>query len=88
MINLGDEVKDKVTGFTGIAIAKHIYLNGCARYSVQQRLKKGDAKLPDAVTFDEPQLQVVKAAKVEPPTRARQWTGGPERYMPASKTVG
>ena len=35
MINLGDKVKDSITGFKGIAIARIEYLNGCISYEVR-----------------------------------------------------
>ena len=55
MIKLGDKVKDKITGFEGITVAKVIYLNGCISYEVQpQKLK--DGKMLDTVWFDEQQL--------------------------------
>lgn len=57
MINLGEECRDKVTGFRGIAIARTLWLNGCARVTIQPKMDK-DGKHPDAVTFDEPQLEV------------------------------
>ena len=36
MINLGDEVKDRVTGFIGIAVSRTNYLNGCDRIDVYE----------------------------------------------------
>lgn len=73
MINLGDKVKDKVTGFKGIAIARTEWLNGCSRITVQpDRLDGG--KVPDSQTFDEPQLTVLKAGQVKTGSRD---TGGP-----------
>lgn len=35
MINLGDEVQDTVTGFQGIAVSRHVYLQGCDRITIQ-----------------------------------------------------
>lgn len=34
-INLGDKVKDSVTGFSGIAIGRTTWLHGCDRITVQ-----------------------------------------------------
>lgn len=84
MIDLGDEVQDVVTGFVGVAVARHDYLNGCSRFSVQPKVGK-DGKVPEAVTFDEPQLKVTKAKKVPLGSRI---TGGPEKYMPAIRREG
>lgn len=73
-IILGNKVKDKVSGLEGIAIARHEFLNGCIRYTVQQKVEK-DGKLPDEKWFDENQLEVCSVGvtnKIKPRT-----TGGP-----------
>lgn len=72
-IQLGDHVKDLITGFHGIAVCKTDWLNGCCRVGVQsQSLDSG--KLIDIQTFDIEQLEILEASKVKlvkPPT------GGP-----------
>jgi len=73
-INLGDEAKDAVTGFSGIATARTVWLNGCVRVSLQPRKLDKDGKVQEALTFDEPQLVLVKAGAV--PCGPRD-TGGP-----------
>lgn len=72
---LGDKVKDKVTGYTGIVIGWHQWLYGCARLTVQSQSLK-DGKPIDNQTFDEPQLELVKSAKVKVKPEHRI-TGGP-----------
>ena len=75
-VNLGDKVKDKVSGFTGIATARHEYLNGCVRISVDSdKLGKEGAKI-EGYVFDEPQLDIVKPAKVVVARTAKP-PGGP-----------
>jgi hypothetical protein len=64
MIELGDEVKDEVTGFQGIAVARTEWLHGCKRIVIQPPLGK-DEELKDSATFDEPQLVVIKSKKVK-----------------------
>ena len=39
MINLGDRVKDTLTGFSGIVVAKTDWLNVCARMGVPDNKK-------------------------------------------------
>lgn len=56
-VKLGMEVKDIVTGYTGIAVAATEYLQGCRRVTVQAKMKK-DGTVPDDCGFDEPQLEV------------------------------
>lgn len=84
IVECGDRVKEMVSGFVGIAIARHEYLNGCTRLTIQPPVNK-DGKLPKDETFDEPQLKVTKRAAVKIGPRD---TGGPERYMPKPRTTG
>lgn len=84
-VQLGDEVRDKVTGFQGIVVAKYIYLQGCTRVCVQPRVNGTEMKLPDAGTFDEPNLEVVREEVVTP---GPQDTGGPEKWMPKDRPTG
>lgn len=75
MIRLGDEVRDKVTGYTGIATARFEYLTGCVRYEVQPRgLHEG--KLHEAYVFDEGRLEMVGGG-IHPDQVAAAATGGP-----------
>jgi len=61
-IELGDKVKDKVTGFTGIAVAKTEFLNGCVQYSVAAKVGK-DNKMPEEIGIDEQSLKVITKNK-------------------------
>lgn len=79
MVNLGDEVKDTVSGFKGIAIGVTQFLNGCRRIGLQPPVAK-DGQMKPAEWFDEPQLEVIKAGKVSTVQRV---TGGP---MPSTPT--
>jgi len=76
MVNLGDEVKDVVTEFQGIVVAKTKYLHGCSRVGVQPKIKK-DGTLPEHESFDEPSLVVVFHHAVP---EGNHSTGGPEKY--------
>lgn len=73
-IKLGQEVKDGVTGFKGIAVSRTEFLQGCCRIEVQPKVDK-DGQLQELGTFDEPQLEVIgRGVLVEV---ARKKTGGP-----------
>lgn len=74
--NLGCEVKDVITGFTGIVVGRHQWLNNCNTYSVKSQVLK-DGMPQDACNFDEPQLDFVSPVKFEP----NQRTGGPDRKV-------
>jgi len=77
-ITLGDKVKDLVSGFTGIATARHTYLNRCDRVTVQPAYISKEGKLPGSCTFDEPQLKVLKAKVV---AQGSKLTGGPDKFI-------
>ncbi len=71
-IELGDEVKHEITGVKGIATSVTSYISGCDRITITQKVGKG-GKLPEALTFDEPELKVTKKQKVK---RNSNKTGG------------
>ncbi len=64
MINLGDRVKDKITGLKGIVIGKTDWLYGCLRLVVQPEESK-DGKPADTFNVDEPQVELLKAAVIK-----------------------
>lgn len=72
-INLGDEAKDTVTGFAGIVVGITEWLHGCRRLIVQPT-KLHDGKPIEAISFDEPQLELVRSARAKVGSRE---TGGP-----------
>lgn len=57
--NLGEFVKDKVSGFQGTIDARCQWLNGCIRYSVMPKMKEGEAKMPESFWIDEAQIEKV-----------------------------
>ena len=57
MVNLGDTVKDVITGYIGIAVSSHHYLHGCTRFVVQSRELKDGKPIEDQY-FDEQRLVV------------------------------
>ncbi len=86
MIELGDEVKDKMSGFKGIVTGIHTYIHGCTRYTICEK------KTASEKSFDEPQLKIIAKKKfkvrksikvpyVKPP-------GGPARHMDLGKSIG
>jgi hypothetical protein len=81
MISLGDKVRDVVTGFEGIVIARTDWLNGCVRFVVQPDKIEKNGKQPEGVSIDEQQLEVLEAGKIKLRAhleeRAAPKTGGP-----------
>lgn len=61
-VNLGDEVKDKISGFIGIAVSRSEWLYNCVRIQVQpQGLHEG--KPIEVQHYDEDQLEVITPGK-------------------------
>ena len=82
MIQLGNQVEDVITGFTGIATAKVEYINGCTQFCVTP--KSRDGKMPDGEYFDHQRLRFVAEALALPSSD----TGGSMRDTPATRYKG
>jgi hypothetical protein len=77
-VSLGDEVKDSVTGFTGIVVSLTEWFNACQRATVQPTVdEKGLMRSAD--TFDVEQLEVIVPNKAprKPSAQLSIKTGGP-----------
>lgn len=84
---LGDRVKDPITGVAGIVVCLTTWLHGCIRVGVQPEEAK-DGKPVDAVYFDQSQLVILEREVHEPmvlhvgpkpETDTRRSNGGPSR---------
>ena len=76
-IKLGQKVKDIVSGFKGIAICRMEYLNGCVRYTVQQKQTKAGAEIT-CMDIDTEQLEVVDSGILKKKKVTK--TGGPKDF--------
>jgi heat shock protein HspQ len=56
---LGDVLRDKITGFEGVVVARTQWLSNCNVYSLQSQVLH-EGKPQDRQAFDEPQLELVK----------------------------
>lgn len=65
-IGLGDRVKDRISGFTGIVYAWSLFLNGCVRVNVAQEKTAKDGSTMDSVAFDIGDLVLLKKGVVLP----------------------
>lgn len=63
---LGDQVKDKISGFTGIVTSVTDFIAGCRRIGVTPQELKLDGSPIEIQAFDEPNLEVL-GKKVVPP---------------------
>lgn len=62
-VAMGDEVRDRISGFTGIVVAVYYYFNRCQRACVQAKLKD-DGTLGPAEVFDVEQLEIITVQKI------------------------
>lgn len=72
-VELGDVVKDRVTGFKGVVVGITRWLYGCDRAIVQPEGINKEGKTYENQSFDAPQLEVVTKKKV---TAGDGTTGG------------
>lgn len=64
MIELGDKVKDLVSGLVGIAISRIEFINGCIQIGVQPKLEDKEVEIV-VWNIDMRQLKVVKKKAIE-----------------------
>jgi len=88
MINLGDKVRDPVTGIYGIAYVRLSYLQGCDRIGIQPptvRVKGKVPVVPDLFHCDEPQLVVMKRNAIMAQPKSKKDNGGPSYFSKRDK---
>lgn len=74
-LNLGDRVKDSLTGFTGIVTAQVSYLTGCDQCQVLPA-STDQSKINEAHWFDVERLKLVESGVVQT-----------EQYKPGGKDM-
>lgn len=77
---LGKKVKDKITGFTGIAIGHAKYLTGCDQYGVTPPVG-ADGKVNETQWFDAGRIEVVDDGITAKSVEGEK-NGGPNRDCP------
>jgi len=60
MIQLGDKVKDIISGYVGIAVAKTEFINGCIQYTLTSRVGKDNKLSSEEFGIDETSLIVIE----------------------------
>jgi hypothetical protein len=71
-VQLGDKVKDTVSGLEGIAVARSEYLNGCRQIAIEMAAEKGERKTE---WVDEQRVAILECEAFKPlPSSAK--TGG------------
>ncbi len=83
MIKLGQKVRDKITGFEGIATSKVEYINGCIQFCIRPKIDK-DGKMVDGEYIDIAQIEAIEERK----TKKVKPSGGGTRNKPGVKYSG
>jgi len=78
-IELGDTVKDIHSGFTGVAINKTEFINGCVQYGVVAKCVKNEE--PKDIQVDGESLVVTKKGR----KHKKDSNGGPMRKAPVQR---
>ena len=65
-IQLGNIVRDTISGYEGVCMAKVEYLTGCNQVGIKPKGMKPDGGTFDTLYFDEPFVEVVNAAVLTP----------------------
>lgn len=73
-IRLGYKVRDRLTGFEGVVIARTEWIYGCVRITVQSEELNNDEMPSEPYVLDEPQLE-----ELEPTDLAVQGINEPEK---------
>jgi hypothetical protein len=75
---LGQHVKDKVSGFNGVVVSRADHITQCNSYGVSPTEITKDGKKPEWEWFDEPRLEVGNKKKdIELVQKEYKKTGGP-----------
>lgn len=79
MIELGQEGRDKITGFEGVITARLTFLFGCDQYCLTPKASNGELK--DGIYFDEGRIEITgKGVKAEDVQVEKK--GGTQRDLP------
>lgn len=79
MIDLGQQARDKITGFTGIITARASYITGCDQYGLTPPV--ADGKIGDTHYFDEARIEITGRG-ILPADVTGAKNGGPNRDAP------
>lgn len=90
-IELGNLVRDTVTGFEGYAVTHAEHLHGCDRINVQPTEVRDDGSLGENEWFDAPRLQVIGSGikgQIEEEREQMEKTGGPRQSSKRKEDSG
>lgn len=79
-VKLGNIYKDSISGFSGVAVARTVYIYNCVRVMISPTKLKSDGDFLPDTWFDEEQLVSVRSVKKKA-VKKRSATGGPARSV-------
>jgi hypothetical protein len=85
IVELGQTVKDAITGYEGVVTSITEYLHACRRLRVQSRELKDGVPVEDMV-LDEPQVIVLDVPNILDVIPRTNEAGGPRPIAPAHDT--
>lgn len=81
-IKLGDLVKDNITEFKGIAIARAKYLYGCEQILVAPQQLTSEGQTADSIWFDDQRIELVERRRPPVSEESVATSGGPQNTPP------
>ena len=78
MVKLGNKVRDTLTGFAGVAVARTEWLYGCSRIGIEPTELK-DGKPIETQWFDEQRVEMVEDTRPTVSAASSASSGGPQR---------
>lgn len=83
---LGQHLRDRISGFDGVVMCRTEYLHNCARYGLTPRDVDKDGKPRDSIYFDEDQVEPMPEKKAKPYVAKPGATHAPTHGGPAAAT--
>ena len=69
---MGDKVREKITGYTGLITGQHRWITGCDQFTISpEGLDKNGVPIQSHV-IDEGRLEIVPTKKPKPEVKARK----------------
>ena len=82
MIELGQEGRDKITGFKGLLTARYQYITGCDQYILTPKIVKGKCEASEV--FDEGRIEIIGKGVAPMDVQIKGNLGGPQRDVPTT----
>lgn len=87
-VELGDRVRDVVSGAEGVVIGATRWLTGCDTLTISPDRKKDETGTPDEFHIDVNRAEILKAGAVKIKTEKPKDRGGPQPHGAPSRSVG